>query len=133
MPACVLSSPFCNSMLNDAATSIPYPFNAWKNAPFQSRAARLIRGAAVRSVSHLPSLPPASGPLDCAVSGVVSFWELSVTAEIAMPLPALPLVRDTIVKVLPAALAHTPVEPALISSAKHNAMLDAVDRKSTRL
>src|ERR1017187_80275 len=110
-------------MLNDAATSMPYPFNAWKNAPLQSRAARLIRGTAVRSVSHLPSLPPASNPLDSAVSGVVLFWELSGAAEIAMPLPALPIVRDVMVKVLPAALAHTPVDPASISSAKHSARL----------
>ena len=51
---------------------------------------------------------------------------LFVFALIASVLPADPISRDVIVSTAPSARAHTPVDPALISSAKHVAMLSAV-------
>ena len=51
---------------------------------------------------------------------------LFVLAAIATVLPADPIRRDVMVSTAPSARAHTPVEPALISSAKHLAMLSAV-------
>src|SRR5262249_26551687 len=120
MPAVTLSSPCCNSMLNAAAASIPYAFNAAKYALLQSRAARLILAAAAKSVRPAPSTPPASTPLDVAVNPVLP------VAPIGIPLPAAPIVREVIVSVAPSAFAHTPVEPALTKSAKQFAIVVAV-------
>jgi hypothetical protein len=66
MPAAADGSPFPSSVLKDAVTSMPYALSAAKKLWLQSRAARLIRGVAVKSVSQLPSTPPASAPLVCA-------------------------------------------------------------------
>jgi hypothetical protein len=49
-----------------------------------------------------------------------------VSADTIIPFPATPIVLDVIVNTGPLALAHTPVDPALISSVKHVARLDAV-------
>ena len=45
-------------MLNAPVAAIPYPCNALNRLRLQSRAARFIRGTAVRSVTQFSSLPP---------------------------------------------------------------------------
>src|ERR1039457_3704271 len=59
-------------------------------------------------VERSPSTPPVSGPFACAVKLVLPL----VSAAIAMPLPAAPIVREQIVKVSPSALARAPSRAA---------------------
>src|SRR5690242_19267112 len=94
---------------------------AAKYPALQSRAARLIRGDALRSVRHCPSRPLANAPLEVAIN-----LALPVSTEIVVPFPAAPMVRAVIVRTAPVALAQTPVAPPLISSSKHFAIDAAV-------
>src|SRR6185437_3325996 len=122
IPAASDPSPFPSSMLNAAAAGIPYPFSAPRKLAVQSRHARFRRGVAATSVIHLPSMPPAKSPLTVAVNCVLP----PVSAVSPSPFPLAPAVRAVIVKTGPSARSHAADEPALISSAKHCAMLAAV-------
>jgi hypothetical protein len=107
-------------MLSDATPSRPYPFSAVKKLRDQSRAARFNRGMACRSVSHVPSVPPARfwlagcGTRDVDVAVTVVWFE------------SLPSVREVIVSTVPCATARTDIEPQLMFISNAFAIVSAV-------